>query len=168
MAMGLTALIDVEDSRFADSYALRSKKLGSSRTVVVEVERETLEGSAPPSSAELGSQVYASPETARQKVRRALGPNLRQEVRVDVRGLEGDMARCQVVSMGGQDAIILLPVELFPRDPSDRAPYIGASYSLSVVEDDGVRRPKLKWYDGGRNEHRAIKDRIAALAQAFQ
>lgn len=163
--MGLTALVDVEDSRYADNYALRSRNLGSSRTFALKP--EAFEGSSLPGDAEIGSQIYAAPETARQKVRSALGPNLRQEVRVDVRGLESEMVRCQVVSLGGQDVTILLPLELFPRDPAGRPPYIGASYYLSVIEDDGVRKPRLKWYEGGRDEHRAIKDRIAALVEAF-
>ncbi|QGL82012.1 hypothetical protein [Stenotrophomonas maltophilia] len=164
--MALTAPIDFDEGSFADSYVLRSKKIGSVRTAVVNT--ESIEGSAPPSAVERGDRVYAQPETARQKIKRAIGPALRQKVRVDVRGLEDGMIRCQVVAMGGQDVSIVLPAELFPDDDNHRRPYIGASYSLAVVDDGGVRRPKLEWLPGDGAEHRAIKDRIHALANAFQ
>lgn len=164
--MALTAPVDFDEGSFAESYLLRSKKIGSLRTDVVN--RESIEGSALPSAIERGDRVYAQPETARQKIKRAIGPALRQEVRVDVRGLEDGMIRCQVVAMGGQDVSIVLPAELFPDDDHNRRPYIGASYSLAVVDDDGVRRPKLEWLPGDRNAHRAIKERISALANAFQ
>lgn len=163
--MALTAPIDFDEGSFADSYVLRSKKLGSLRTSVVD--NEVIEGSAPPSTVERGDRVYAQPETVRQRIKRAVGPALRQDVRVDVRGLEGEMVRCQVVAMGGQDVSILLPAELFPDDDHNRRPYIGASYSLAVVDDNGVRKPKIEWVPGDRGAHRAIKERIAALANAF-
>lgn len=91
-----------------------------------------------------------------------MGAPLKSWLRLDVRRIEENQAICQIVQQP-EDVWVCLPLNLFPKSPEGRKPYIGASYRLTAVEEE----ISVEWYQGNREEHRELKNTIRDRVQQF-
>lgn len=102
--------------------------------------------------------------TPRQKVAEMIGAEPQKIVRVDIREVEQDIAKGEILGFGGQDVSVSLPLALFPED---QAPRVGRSYDLEMVVDGGIKRPKLTLRPGNAAAYRQQKDELWNLARRF-
>lgn len=168
--MAETAVVEIGNRRDSENYSLRSHSFLYQRATTARIDEALSESGTDAKGLDAGESLGRLSATPKQLIDRAIGPERRESVRVDVRSVEGPQVRCQILSMGGQDVSVLLPRGIFPTEDMGEeqdSPRVGASYNLRMVSEGGIRRPQLTMVPADRGALSEQKARIRALIDSL-